>query len=155
MTRPGGGWAGIAVGAVRDGGPKGLIEFVNCTTENTGKESVKVYDKSADGALVRFVRCKWRNPWISPYPEYGGPRVPVLIELRRPALLHHFGGIDFEDCYVYDSAARPAVQAEEDQSEFGVRELHGRITVRNPAGIRMRLGHAPVACDLTLTPAPE
>ena len=143
----------MTVGAVRDDGPKGLIEFVDCVSENTGEEGTKVYDKSVNGALVRFVRCKWSNPWTSAHPEYAGPRVPVLIELRRPSLTTHFGGVEFKDCYVYDNVHRPALQVEEDSSEFGVRSLHGLITVQNPSGARMRLGHAPVDADVQVAPA--
>ena len=69
---------------VKDDGPQGLIEFINCVSENTGAEGVKVYDKSANAALVRFVHCKWSNPWTSARPQWPGPRVPVLIESRLP-----------------------------------------------------------------------
>jgi hypothetical protein len=148
-----GGWSGMTVGAVGDDGPKGLIEFVDCVSENTGEEGTKVYDKSVDGALVRFVRCKWSNPWTSAHPEYAGPRVPVLIESRQPKLTSHFGGIEFKDCYVYDNVRRPALQVEENGTEFGVREIHGLITVQNPTGVRMRLGHAPANADVQVAPA--
>jgi hypothetical protein len=148
-----GGWSGMTVGAVRDDGPKGLIEFVDCNSENTGEEGTKVYDKSVNGTLVRFVRCKWSNPWTSAHPEYAGPRVPVLIELRRPNLTSHFGGVEFKDCYVYDNVYRPALQVEEGSSEFGVREVHGLITVQNRSGVRMRLGHAPVNADVQVLSA--
>ncbi len=148
-----GGWSGMTVGEVRDDGPKGLIEFVDCVSENTGEEGTKVYDKSANGALVRFVRCKWSNPWTSSHPEYAGPRVPVLIELRRPGSTTHLGGVEFQDCYVYDSVYRPTLQVEENGSEFGVRDIHGLITVQNPSGVRMRLGHAPLNVDVQVVPA--
>jgi parallel beta-helix repeat protein len=149
-----GGWSGMTVGAIRDDGPKGLIEFVDCVSENTGEEGAKIYDKSANGALVRFVRCKWSNPWTSPHPEHAYPRVPVLIQLRRPSNTTHLGGVEFEDCYVYDHVYRAALQVEEDGTEYGVRDVHGLITVQNPSGARMRLGHAPVNADVQVAPAP-
>ena len=150
-----GGHSGMDVGAVRDDGPKGLIEFVDCVSENTGRGGALINNKSANGALVRFVRCKWSNPWTSPHPEYAGPRVPVLIQLSHPNLTTHFGGVEFQDCYVYDKVRRPALQVEEDGTEFGVREVHGLITVQNPSGVRMRLGHAPVDADVQVVPAPS
>jgi hypothetical protein len=149
-----GGWSGMTVGEIQDDGPKGLIEFVDCVSENTGEEGTKVYNKSADGALVRFVRCKWSNSWNSAHPEYAGPRVPVLIELRRPKSTRHLGGVEFRDCYVYDKVYRPALQVEENGSEFGVRDIHGLITVQNPAGVRVRLGHSPINADVQVKPFP-
>jgi hypothetical protein len=148
-----GGWSGMTVGEIRDDGPKGLIEFVDCVSENTGEEGTKIYDKSANGALVRFVRCKWANPWTSAHPEYAGPRVPVLIELRRPGSTTQLGGVEFQDCYVYDNVYRPALQVEENGSEYGVRELRGLISVQNRSGVRMRLGHAPLNSDVQVVPA--
>lgn len=40
---------------------KGDIEFRNCTVENTQRAGAYVYDKSSDGALVKFTNCNWRN----------------------------------------------------------------------------------------------
>ncbi|HYL38483.1 MAG TPA: right-handed parallel beta-helix repeat-containing protein [Bryobacteraceae bacterium] len=149
----GGGWAGMAVGAVRDDGPKGLIEFRNCTTEDTGREGAVVYDKSADGALVRFVNCSWKKPWNASAADYGGPRVPVLIRLRHPEITKKYGGVEFADCYVYDDVNRPALQAEEDQTQLGVHDLHGRMVVENPAGARFKLGPNRDHADVELVPA--
>ena len=148
-----GGSSGMAVGRVKDDGPQGLIEFINCVSENTGAEGVKVYDKSANAALVRFVHCKWSNPWTSARPQWPGPRVPVLIESRLPLVTSHFGGVEFKDCYVFDNVNRPALQVEEENSDLGVKELHGLITVQNPSGAHMRLGHVAVNADVQVAPA--
>ena len=77
----------------------------------------------------------------------------MLIELRRTKLISHFGGVEFKNCYVYDNVDRPALQVEEGSSEFGVREVHGLITVQNRSGAQMRLGHAPVDADVQVAPA--
>ena len=135
------GVAGIAVGEIKDDGPKGLIEFIDCVTEATGKEGARVYDKSATGARVRFVNCSFRNPWTSPAPSDGGPRVPIILHLRRPESTERLGGIDFQDCYVYDSAARPAVRFEEDKGDFGLRDVHGQILVTGPGTPSLKIGH--------------
>lgn len=149
-----GGSSGMAVGRVKDDGPQGLIEFINCVTENTGADGAKVYDKSANAALVRFVHCKWSNPWTSARPQWPGPRVPVLIESRLPEVTSHFGGVEFKDCYVFDNVNRPAIQVEEENSDNGVRDLHGLITVHNPSGAHVRLGHGAVNADVQVVPAP-
>lgn len=140
MTGTGGGWAGMSVGAVNDAGPQGLIEFRDCTAENTGREAAKVYDKSAGGAKVRFVRCNWKNPWNAAASDYKGPRVPVLIELRNPKLIARFGGVDFENCKIFDRADRPAIKVYEQHSAQGVQDLDGSIFVENPNGVRSDLG---------------
>jgi hypothetical protein len=150
-----GGWAGMAVGASRDAGPQGLVEFRNCVAENTGREGAKVFDKSARGVKVRFVNCVWKAPWLADAVEYDGPRVPVLVHLRRPEMTEQPGGVEFIDCHVYDAEARPALVAHEDKSSFGVRDLSGGISVHNPHGARMDLGSnaSGIAADLVV-PAP-
>lgn len=148
---PGGkcnGYAAMAIGAVKDDGPQGLIEFRNCTAENACKEGVRIYDKSAKGALVRFVNCSWRDAWMAGAGAHPGLRVPVLIQLRRPFLTEDYGGIDFVDCYVYDTLNRPAVAAQVLKGDYTVRDLHGRIFVTNPFGAHMNPGSHPT--DITL-----
>ncbi len=135
------GWAGFSVGACNDNGPKGTIEFVNCTTENTGKEAVKLFDISANSVDINFRGCTFANPWVSTFRDYGGPRVPVLLHARRPALSGRFGGVHFEDCEVYDWANRPAVQFLEDSSDNGLFDVSGQITVHNPTGTKKIMGN--------------
>jgi hypothetical protein len=133
-----GGWSGMSVGTAKDDGPEGLVEFVNCTSEHTGREGAKIYDKSADSVKVRFVNCHWSDVWNTPAPEYGGPRVPVLIQARRD-MAKRPGGVEFVDCYVDDNSDRPAVQFD-DENNYGLFDVKGRIAVRNPSGVRIRLG---------------
>jgi len=157
------GVAGIAVGNVRDGGPMGTIEFVDCVVENTGKECVRVYDKSADRARLRFQNCSFRNPWIAAYPMDGGPRVPILLHSREPANSSRLGGIDFVDCAVYDVTSRPVVRLEEDKEQVGLRDVHGSILVTEPGTPVARLGFKLQEVDLvvragqkaTAVPAPK
>jgi hypothetical protein len=147
------GWAGMSVGAVKDDGPTGLIEFINCTTENTGKEGARIYDKSASGVRVRFVNCSWKSPWVSAHRDAAEPRVPVLIQQRRPEITKQTGGIDFENCHVHDEVARPAVLFDEDRTEAGLSGVTGRITVHGPKGARARLGAKPARVTLEIVEA--
>jgi hypothetical protein len=144
------GWAGMSVGAVKDEGPAGLIEFINCTSENTGKEGARIYDKSARGVRVRFVNCSWKSPWVSAHRDAAEPRVPVLIQQRRPEITKQAGGIDFENCHVYDAVARPAVLFDEDRGEAGLADVTGRITLHGPSGARARLGAKQIRVDLKI-----
>lgn len=105
-----GGHAGIAVGGLRKGGPEGLIEFAGCVTEQTGRDSVRIYDKSAEAAKLRFADCHFHSPWRAPALDFAGPRVPILLLVRRAPQVGSFGNIEFEDCHVYDAVDRPVVQ---------------------------------------------
>jgi hypothetical protein len=149
------GVAGVAVGSIKDNGPKGLVEFVECVTENAGKEALRVFDKSALAARVRFVNCAFRNPWTTPAPGDGGPRVPILLEVRHTQNTEHLGGIDFQGCYVYDQADRPVVRLEENEGDFGLGDVHGQIVVSTLGKPALRLGTRLQDVDLKVIPAPK
>ena len=65
------------------------------------------------------------------------------------------GGIDFQDCYTYDNAARPAVRLEEDQGDFGLHDVHGQIMVSGPGVPSLKLGPRLQDVDLKVIPAPK
>jgi len=152
---------GIGVGAVLDNGPLGLIEFVNCTIENTAKGGIYVYDKSADRARVRFVNCSWSNvgkPDASMLKTATGKAIqrhasPLLIHGRRPKLTGRNGGIDFVDCHVYDDLDRSTLVIEDGGSGLGVHDIRGNITVHNPHGGKMDLKCKASGVDVRLTQA--
>jgi len=141
---------GIGVGAVKDDGPQGLIEFNNCTIEKTANGGIFVYDKSADNARVRFENCRWKNVGLGDG-ERERLRAPLTVALIRPTLTQKLGGIDFIDCYVYDEKDRPALVA--GGRQFGVYDLKGRITVRNPRGATFRLPDEQIGVDLEVIEA--
>jgi hypothetical protein len=149
------GWAGMAVGTAKDNGPQGLIEFINCTSENTGKEGVRLFDKSSTGVKVRFVNCSWRNPWVSAHRNAPEARVPILIQQRSREVTARPGGLEFVNCYVYDDVARVAVYYDDESGVVPLEEIHGTITVRNPRGARARLGPKTSNVDLKLDEAPK
>jgi hypothetical protein len=130
---------GIGVGAVGDDGPGGVIEFLNCTIENTAKGGIFVYDKSADKARVRFVNCKWKAVGMA-QGETGRKdlrlRTPLLLSHQRPKITKKNGGIDFIDCYVYDEVDRPVLVGEDGGGKMGLHDVHGQIRVRGPDGAR-------------------
>jgi len=144
---------GIGIGAVKDNGPEGLIEFKNCTIEGAERGGIYVYDKSADSARVRFVNCKWRNVG-SRFAAGKTPRPPLLIDLRRPALTEKLGGVDFADCYVYDDADRPALTADPRDDELAVHDLQGALFVVNPHGACIEVGGAQADLGLVVSEMP-
>jgi len=123
--------AGIAVGAVKDDGPQGTIEFRNCTIENTQGSGAYVYDKAAENARVVFTDCKWSKVAVK------GDRPPILFHARRDGLATTIGGIDLIDCRLYDNADRPAVVIEGEEGTTA-RDIQGRIQVVSPAAVRMK-----------------
>ncbi len=142
---------GMAVGAVRDG-LQGSIEFVNCTVENTARGGAFVYDKSADGAVVRFLGCKWGHAATAP--ATSGPRAPLLISLLRASITDHIGGIEFQDCVLYDGQDRPGLVAECDAERGRITNVCGNLLIQNPFGARVLLEPAEgAACTLTVSPA--
>jgi hypothetical protein len=151
IQRTPGGWSGIAVGKVRDDGPKGLIEFVRCTSENTGREAVRLFDKSSKGTRVVFRECSWKNAWTARHREYGGPRVPILIRCQEPEFCQSPGGAEFIQCRVMDSVDAPTVRFEDDTMRAVLREVHGVISVLNPHGAKSWLGSALDSVDLRVT----
>lgn len=129
----GGRHAGLVVGAVRDDGPRGTIEFRDCTVENVRLEGAVVYDKSAAGARVRFVNCNWRGVW-SESPAEG--RVPLTVRLGRPSITTQPGGVEFVDCRLWDSVDRPAILYKDESGEYPVRDVRGTIIRTGPGAAR-------------------
>ena len=129
--------AGIALGALKDDGPQGAVEFVNCTIEDTQKCGAYVYDKSPGAAVARFVNCKWKNVATS---DPGNPlRVPILIHSFLKKTSAKLGGVEFTGCYVYDEQDRPALVLRCPDEADIVSELKGTICVQNPHGARALL----------------
>lgn len=145
------GWSGIAIGRVRDNGPQGLIEFVRCATENTGREGLRIYDKSATGVQLRFQDCVWSDAWVARHREYGGPRAPILIESRDAALCSKPGGIQFIDCFVHDSIHGAPIRFEnETTGRLSLRAISGVIHVQDPQATHAMLGPQPVELHVTI-----
>ena len=126
------------MGAVKDDGPLGSIDFTECHVENTAKAGVQIYDKSAGRARVRFTNCTWKNT-ATDENDKETPS-PLWIYLRRPELTKKHGGVDFIDCIVEDSLNRPFLSATEKESSYGVYDITGNIAVKNPHGARMDVG---------------
>lgn len=145
------GRAGIRVSGVKDDGPQGTVEFINCVTEDTGRESAGVTDKSSRNVKVRFVNCHFHNPWRSPSPTYAGPRVPIHFELRRPEIAGTLGQVEFVDCYVHDSVDRPVLRLES-INDTGLIDVHGQIYAPAAKTARLRLGLDPKNVDIQVIP---
>ena len=129
--------AGIRVTKVSDDGPGGLIEFRNCAVENTAGYGIKIQDKSAQRARVRFIGCVVRN--ASQSRAYRGVWTPIWFHLPNTKFTARLGGVDFVDCVVEDNRDRPAFIAD-GLIEYSLADVTGQIGVRNPFGARAELG---------------
>lgn len=128
------GWSGYAVLEAREKGPRGWIEFVRCSSENTGREAVRVMNKAADGVRVRFVECWWKSTWLARHRSYAGPRVPVLIRSTAVERCRESGGVEFENCHLEDDREGPVVQFEDEEGTASVRDVTGTLRVVRPGG---------------------
>jgi len=140
---------GIRVSKVRDD-VGGLIEFRNCVVENTEGYGIKVNDKSAAAARVKFVNCAVRN--VANNRKYSGAWTPVWIGIGAAANASKLqGGIDFVNCSLEDRYDRPALTVEEQEGENSLVDVTGNIRVRNPFGVRTALGKKHERVTLAVT----
>lgn len=125
---------GIGGGAIGDDGPGGYVEFRGVSVEGTAGPGAYVHDKSAGGAVFRFVKCRFKSVGR----KYGPP---LVIARRRPKLTKRPGGVAFVDCTLQDDKDRPALVFEHKGPEpVAVSDLSGTIAVGNPHGVRIDLG---------------
>lgn len=136
------GGSGMTVGEVADDGPRGVIEFIRCSTENTGREGARLSNKSALGARVRFIECRWKTSWLARHRTYGGPRSPVLLRSHSPDRCRISGGVEFIECHVEDDLDTPVVRFEDDDETASLRDVSGTLRVRGMPTPRLRLGTA-------------
>jgi polygalacturonase len=138
--------AGIRVSKIADR-PKGLVEFRDCTVENTAAYGIKVQDKSTLGARVRFVRCGLKN--VAAERAYHDLWAPLVLHPSRAGTAGadeakfsyaRFGGIDFVDCTIDDLRRRAAVASDPELHVKELFDITGTITVRNPHGAQTDLG---------------
>lgn len=134
------GWSGIAVLEAAQGGPRGLIEFVRCTTEGTGREAVRVTDKAADGIALRFIECRWHDAWEGAHQTHGGPRAPILIRGTGADRCRTVGGIEFIDCFLADDVDGASVWFDDGDGKATFRAVRGTIQIANPRGRAMHRG---------------
>ncbi|MGC8792577.1 MAG: right-handed parallel beta-helix repeat-containing protein [Bryobacteraceae bacterium] len=146
---------GIRVTKLADDGPRGWVEFRNCTVENTEGYGIKVQDKSSAAARLRFLNCVLRN--VAKNRMYRGTSggstgawSPIWLHLFRKSVTTRFGGIDFVDCVVEDTRDRPVVFFEQTEGDSGLFDVTGNIAVWNPAGVRAELGGKQQGVTLTL-----
>lgn len=128
---------GIFIGAIRDNGPGGFVEFRNCDVDSVAQWGFMASEKSALAAIVRFTNCSWRATAFRS--DIANPS-PFVIRSRVDRDVAVSGGIEFGNCSLEDSIDRPFITTALDSSGFYVAALAGSIRIANPHGVRMELG---------------
>jgi polygalacturonase len=140
---------GICVTKIRARGAHGLIEFRDCVVENTVGYGIKVQDKSAERARVKFVDCMVRN--AANDRDFNGAWSPVWLHMYRPQPTGDYGGIDFVNCDIEDDHDRPPIAVTKDDPAGVLHDITGTLAVRNPHGVRMNLGEPENGVTLRVT----
>jgi polygalacturonase len=138
---------GIRVTKILDDGPQGLVEFRDCVVDGAVGYGIKVQDKAPDKARVRFVNCSVKN--AAQNRQYMGAWAPVWLHLFRPEYVKKFGGIDFINCTIENTRARPAIVAE---CASGLFDITGSITVHSPHGVKVQFPGKVERVTLTVKP---
>lgn len=119
---------GILVLAHRATGPRGFVEFSNCTIQTIDLSGAQCIWNVTSPLKLRFVNCKWSNV---------GRRIvgsPIELQIKRPLSSQSTGGIEFVNCYVYDDKKRPALAIKDIAKGAGKYRVTGKIHVINPHG---------------------
>ncbi len=119
----------------KDRRPKGLIEFRNCTIENSSYPGALIQWEKADSPIkLRFSNCKFQNV----AKRYN--QIPISLTLRRKSAAKQTGQIEFINCYVYDDKNRPFLRISDVEGSKGIYDVKGNINVCNPYGAKTDLG---------------
>jgi len=112
---------GFLVGTVRDDMVKGLIEYRNCTVENTGDAGFIIYDKPDGSVRIRFVNCKWKNVLLEKKPlDLHVPMLSISGEIKKPATQ---GATDFVNCYLYGPEDKQFFVPVELEKSYGIHRV--------------------------------
>jgi hypothetical protein len=83
--------------------PGGLVEFINCTSEGSDYAGTMVVWNVAAQIKLRYDECKWRRSALR------SSQSPVDIQLHGTGGPLG-GGVEFDNCYVYDDKKRNPVR---------------------------------------------
>jgi len=100
----------------------GIIEFVNCSLENSRNAGIIISNKPAKFAWVRFVNCTVSNPALN------NKRSPIIFNTRRGST-EDIGGVKFVNCVIKDPLERVPISFENWSGEVGFADVNGLLTV--------------------------
>jgi len=113
---------GFIIGTVRKVGVKGLIEFKNCTVENTQGPGFIIWDTPAGSVRIRFINCKWKNVNLTgKHLDLHVPMSAISGRVRKPM---SEGATDFINCYLYGRKDKPFLVPVELESSHGIHKTN-------------------------------
>lgn len=125
---------GLRVRANNESGPKGLIEFKNCTSEGITYAGIYAVWKLTSPMKLKFSNCKVQDV------AKRSKEPPIGLELAGRKTTSLVGGVEFIDCYVYDKKNRPFLKIIDSKSGQGIYEVRGDINVFSPWSPRIDAG---------------
>jgi hypothetical protein len=77
---------------------------------------------------------------------------PIGISWHSKKYVKEFGGVEFNDCYIYDNKDRPCilVSADEDIGDASIMDISGQVYVYNLLGAKADLGNKPENLNLKI-----
>ena len=107
---------------------KGMIEFINCSLENSRNAGIIISNKPANAGRIRFVNCDISNPALN-----DNKKSPITFNTRHGST-EDIGGVDFVNCIIKDPVERIPINFENWAGDVGVADVTGSLTVdRNNA----------------------
>ena len=130
---------GVQVLSNNEEGPKGLIEFNNCSSEDTLGAGIWVASKT-NSFNLRFRNYKIKNAGLKKIYQDERFDAPIFIRNSKESVLEKSGYIEFENCYVYDTQKRPAIKVWAYEKSLGKLNIKGDIYVHNPCAKKLSFG---------------
>ena len=116
---------GLQIGPIADNGPKGYIEFKNSIIENNRFSGIYIYDKSINGAHVKFQKCIIKQNGRKKY----FTKSPIFLSLKNKKSTRQFGGIEFVDCYIHSQSDQAVLKIDIPIENIISTEIFGNIKV--------------------------
>ena len=102
---------------------------------------------------MRFVNCSWKDVGTTPAAKKDR-HPPLLFDIRRPEKASSLGGVDFQDCHIYDSIDRPVLVLEGKKRQ-SARDIQGNIAVHSPFTARAKFEPSVENVNLKLRDIPS
>ncbi|TWU17314.1 hypothetical protein Pla52o_53200 [Novipirellula galeiformis] len=105
------------------GAPEGLVEFINCRFEDSGRAGISVRDMPVNSCRVRFENCVLAD--ASDEPKRA---TPILFAAAADST-QDLGGVEFVDCKLVEPVDRPLMSFTDYAGELKVLDVTGTLNV--------------------------
>jgi len=147
---------GVQISSNSEEGPNGLVEFRDSVFEDARSNAIFVETKTRSFNL-RFTNCKIKNACpVKFYTSADHQRynVPVILRISRQKRSELSGDIEFNNCYLYDTKDRPAVDIWPYEHSSGLLNIKGTLYIQNKFTEKLGSGLGPEPVDLQIKALP-